>query len=109
MSVAIGQERLPSLEILGREWAYDIYSPEKAEKYIKLVKVLKKTKDSTLIRDIKTAISDIFVEGVELVQEISKYYGENQFLWCDALVQIINEIKSPKIKALQEEITQLKG
>lgn len=109
MAVVIGKQRLPSLEILGREWAYNIFESSRAKDFIKVVGVLKKTKDATLIRDIKSAIAEIFVEGVQLVKEINAVYGDNAFLWTDALLQILEEIKNPKLKDLSFEIEKLKG
>lgn len=109
MAIIIGLERLPKLSILGRDWEYNVFASESANKLKKIVSSLQSTKPSTIIRDCKQAISLIFVEGVELVEQIDAIYKDNVVLWVDALVQIINEIQNPKIKAVEEEIERLKG
>jgi len=109
MSVIIGMERLPTLEILGKEWAYNIFDSSRAKDLIRIVKNLKATKDSTLLRDIKSFIAEVFIEGVALVQAIEAIYKDNSVLWTDAFVQIITEIKNPKIMALQAGIDKLEG
>lgn len=108
MAVVIGLERLPSIEILGKDWQYNVFASDCADKLINIVKSLKASKPETVVRDCKKAISLIFVEGVDLVKQIDAIYKDNPALWTDALVQVINEVKNPKIKAVEEEIERLR-
>ena len=103
--IAIGRDRLPTLEILGKEYPYDMSSKESLERL--------KNMDAggaldTVVTACKAFITSVFCGNTEPAERIAEVYKDSVMLWLDASVQIGEYVVNPNIKALNDRVANLR-
>lgn len=111
--IVIGLERLPTLEIMGKEYPYDISSEAALERLqnIDAHKAADGAAGATLgsvVDACKEFMTTVFCGDTEPVERIAAVYKDSALLWLDAAAQIGKFAGDPKITALSEKIGTLK-
>ena len=105
--IIIGAERLPTIEILGKEYPYDVTSATVLKKLKSLTGQIDPTTDGCvqLCREFYTALFNGDPEPAERIGEI---YKDSAWLWADAVVQLTPFVLTPKLKTLVDRMGALK-
>lgn len=105
--IVIGFERLPTLEILGKEYPYDA-SSEKIQKELEELSGKINPTFSGVIDVCKQFITLMFCGNEEVAQRIEEVYGDRALLWIDAIIQMTDYLGAPRIKGIMERTAKLK-
>lgn len=105
--IVIGLDRLPTLEILGKEYPYDASSPSVIKKLEELSGDVKPELDSAVKACIEFTTT-LFCGNPEPAQRIAEVYKDSALLWIDAIIQMAQFITPTKARKVIEKVTALK-
>jgi len=100
------EERLPTLEILGKEYCYDVSSISKIEKLKVLSRNIDKS-DEGVINACKEFITLMFCDNEEPVKKMAEIYEDSMVLWLDCIGQLMPYVEMPRVKSIDERKKQL--
>jgi hypothetical protein len=105
--IVVGLERLPTLEILGKEYPYDASSSSVIKKLEELSDNVKPELDSA-VETCKEFTTTLFCGDPEPAQRIAEVYKDSALLWIDAILQMAQFITPTRARKVIDRITALK-
>jgi len=107
--IVIGAERLPTLEILGKEYPYDASSQTVLSRLEELSAGIKPTLASS-IDACKEFITLLFCGDPEPAARIAEVYKDSALLWIDVVVQLMEHINpASMVDTVTSRIKSLKA
>lgn len=105
--IIIGADRLPTIEILGTEYPYDVTSPATLARLEEIVNKIDPSIEG-VIDLCKTFYTTVFCGNEEPAERIGAVYKDSAWLWLDAVAQLTPFILSPKAKTILDRMSALK-
>jgi hypothetical protein len=106
--IVIGLDRLPTLEVLGVEYPYDITSQTALDKLEEIANSVDVVSMDKVVDLYKQFIKLTFCNNQKVVDEIEKVYGDSLQLWADAAIQVAGYIQNPKYSTIIDRVSALK-
>jgi hypothetical protein len=101
------KDRLPTLEVMGTEYPYDISDSDTLAKLKELAETIDGTGDG-VVSACKKFVTAFFCDNAEVVAKIEPEYKKSVALWVDVVGQLAPFCQDMSIKSVVERTNALK-
>jgi len=110
--ITVGKDRLPTLEILGKEWPYDVTRVGLLEQLDRIQKIDLRDDGldlGSVVELYAGFIRAVFCDNDELIKELREVIGDSLQLWADVAVQVAGFVQTAGFNTILDRLAELKA
>lgn len=110
--ITVGKDRLPTLEVLGKEWPYDVTRVGLLEQLDRIQKIDLRDDGldlNSVVELYAGFIRAVFCDSDELIKELREVVGDSLQLWADIAVQVAGFVQTAGFNTILDRLAGLKA